>query len=861
MRRVVMLGAIVALMLGGIAHGDEKAKGTTHAVVVGVGSFADKEIKPRPTADSDARAVAAVLRDKSIGGVAEGNLALLLSKAEDKAKQGTKANILEAIGEAVKKAGKDDTLLIYFVMQGATAGEKACVFTTDSTFKDRTKDALFATEIEEKMKGLKAEHVFAFYDFNLKAYESKEAILAPDVSDFLRVALGLKEKDPDQEVPTGRVVFLSGSAIQPPVAVDGQGVFTKSFLEAVGGKADVEGYEADGVVTVDEARKHMEKVLPDLGKAAAKTNEEKEQRLFFRGRVNHHPLTRSPAAATTAEARLKKFGERATALSKEVIEEGTALLSQMPRLKALQELRKSYQKFADGDLSGEQLAAARERIKTSMQINADDAKAYADKVFEGLTFVRSYYIKKLNLGEMVGNGIKGLYRVADNAPLSDDLKARLEKAKELSDKEIKELLRDARMPLGRREDLDKNKDVELSMNFALRKFVDDYTMYVDQEKVAEMDKDIDGRFTGIGVQIRQDVARDGLLVVTPIRNSPAYRAGLLAGDLITEIIRESDNKGKPLPTPEVTSTKGMLVSDAVKLILGLPSTKLKLKVEREGEAAPKIIELTRDVIEVESVYGYKRNEKDDSWNYYIDPKNKIAYLYLTQFARNSATDMAKAIKQLQKEGVKGVVLDLRFNPGGFLDVAIDICDMFIDDGVIVSVRPGNTRDRERTFKGRSAGSFLDFPMVCLVNDGSASGSEILSACLQDHGRAVVMGERSFGKGSVQNVEKFPLTGGKIKLTTATFWPPSGRNLNKASTSGKEEEDWGVKPESQYTLKLERSEKEELFQRIYNWGVIPRRDIAPKEKPKEFKDRQLEMALEYLRSQIKLSRGDAPGKDG
>ena len=358
------------------------------------------------------------------------------------------------------------------------------------------------------------------------------------------------------------------------------------------------------------------------------------------------------------------------------------------------------------------------------------------------------------------------------------------------------------------------------------------------------------------MQIRRDIARDGLVVVTPIRNSPAYKAGVLTGDLITEIIREVDGKGVKLEPAQVTTTKGMETTDAVKLILGLPGTKVKLKIDREGTKDPIILEITRGMVEVESVYGYKRNEKDDSWDYYIDPKSKIAYIHLTQFARNSAVDMLKAVKQLQKDGVKGVILDLRFNPGGFLDVAVSICDMFIDDGVIVSVRPENKQDKERTIKGRHEGSYLDFPMVCLVNEGSASGSEILSACLQDHNRAVIMGERSYGKGSVQNVEPFAPTGGKIKLTTATFWPPSARNLNKASTGGKEEEDWGVRPDSSFELKLERAEKDQLFERIYNWGGIPRRDVKPKEAPKDFRDRQLEMALEYLRGQLKGTRADS-----
>jgi carboxyl-terminal processing protease len=868
--RLGAVAAAIALFTGGLTRADDKppeAKGPkpqTYAVVVGVGTFADKDIKPRTTADEDAKTIAGILTDKSIGGVPSDHVAVLLSEKDDKfgAKEGTKANILSAVGDAAKKVGKEDTLLIYMVMQGATAGEKPCLFATDSTFKDRVKNGLFGADLEEKFKDLKSEQVAVFLDFNLKAYESKEAMLAPNINDFVRVFLGVKEKDTDAEPPPGRVAFVCGFGTQPPVAAEKNGLFTKVMADALRGQADVEGYEPDGIVMLDEVHKYAEKAIQDLAQKYAKTNEEKQQRLVFVGRGVHFALTRNPDAAATAEARVKKYEERLkdAKLDKELAEQGEKLLARMPRLKAMQELRKSFQKFADGDLTADQLKQARDRIVAGMTLSEDDAKSFSEKTFEGLSFVKKYYIKKLNLGEMVAQGVRGMYRVTE-VNLPDDLKDKLTKAKDLSDKEVKDLLVEARKPLGKREDLESNKDVELAMNAAMRKFVDDYTTYIEKEKVPKVEKELDGRFRGIGVQIRRDIARDGLLVVTPIRNSPAYKAGVLAGDLITEIIRETDEDGKPFAAPEVTSTKGMETEDAVTLIMGLPTTKLKLKIDREGEPKPVTIELARDVVNVESVYGYKRNPKDDSWDYYVDPKNKIAYLYLTQFARNSAEDMLKAVKQLQKDGVKGVVLDLRFNPGGFLDVAVDICDLFIDDGVIVSVRPGNSRANERTIKGRHEGSYLDFPMVCLVNDGSASGSEILGACLQDHGRAVVMGERSFGKGSVQNVEKFPLTGGKIKLTTATFWPPSGRNLNKASTTGKEEEDWGVRPDKGYALKLDRAEKDELFDRIYNWGVIPRKDIPPKEAKKDFKDRQLEMALEYLRGQIKVSRGDTAGKDG
>jgi len=240
-----------------------------------------------------------------------------------------------------------------------------------------------------------------------------------------------------------------------------------------------------------------------------------------------------------------------------------------------------------------------------------------------------------------------------------------------------------------------------------------------------------------------------------------------------------DNNGKKLDPPEETSTKGMKVQDAVKLILGKPGTKVKVTIERAGEK-DREVEIARGLVEVESVLGHKR-KTDDSWDYYIDPQSKIAYIQLTQFARKSFIDMEKVVKQLDKDGVKGLILDVRFNPGGYLDVARDICDLFIDDGLIVTIKP--RVGEELAMRGKMDPSFQNFPMVCLVNGGSASGSEILAACLQDHHRAVIMGERSFGKGSVQNIQKFEATGGEIKLTTATFWRPNGKNLNKASTKG------------------------------------------------------------------------------
>jgi len=259
--------------------------------------------------------------------------------------------------------------------------------------------------------------------------------------------------------------------------------------------------------------------------------------------------------------------------------------------------------------------------------------------------------------------------------------------------------------------------------------------------------------------------------------------------------------------------------------------------------------------------GAKRKDSDE-WDFVIDPQNRIAYIRLTQFAKNSSRDMKKAVAELAAAngGIKGLVLDLRFNPGGLLTSAVDISDLFIDDGQIVTIKPRPGVGQEHTFHGEREGSYLNFPMVCLVNGGSASGSEIVSACLQDHKRAVIIGERSYGKGSVQNIMDFRPTGGQIKLTTATFWRPSGKNLNKSSTKGTDDEDWGVRPDKGFEIKLSRKERDDLMEYQRDAEIIPRRDIPAKEA-KSFKDRQLENALDYLRDQIKMASKAEPKKAG
>ncbi len=536
-------------------------------------------------------------------------------------------------------------------------------------------------------------------------------------------------------------------------------------------------------------------------------------------------------------------------LPKDVAQEGEHLLSEMPKLEAQQSLRKAYQQLADSKLDVDAFLAKRKAILEQTKLPERDASQFAMTVLRGARLVRDGFFKDTNQGTMIDNAIEGLYK-AINEKVPPSLKDKLSGIKTMKEVELLRVLSEARQQLGKREDLDKGKDISYALNAMLTK-IDKHTYYYDPDAAKALARDTSGKFSGIGVQIRKNNVKDQLQVVTPIFGSPAYKAGLKANDIIATIIREVDENGKKLPEPETIPTKGLTTEDAVKKILGKAGTPVRLMIEREGAKEPLEFNLIRGSVEVETVLGHKRNV-DDTWNYVIDPDNKICYVRLTQFSDNTARDLEKLMKQLYKAGIKGFVLDLRFNPGGLLDSAIKISDLFIDDGLIVTIRPRGAA--EMSYVGKADGSYTTFPMVVLVNGGSASASEIVSACLQDHGRCIVAGSRSYGKGSVQTIHSFD-TGagkGKLKLTTATFWRPSGRNLNRASTKGKEEDEWGVTPNAGFNLKLGTKEQYDLQEHLRDQEIIHPPGYVPSASKTDFRDRQLEMALEYLRGQIKTA---------
>ena len=276
--------------------------------------------------------------------------------------------------------------------------------------------------------------------------------------------------------------------------------------------------------------------------------------------------------------------------------------------------------------------------------------------------------------------------------------------------------------------------------------LDAHSSYLDKKASKEMSIATSGEFGGLGITVGM---RDGALtVISPIDDTPAFKAGVKSGDIILKI--------------NETSTIGITLDEAVNMMRGEPKSDIKLTIVRKGDNKPLEIAMKRDIIKVQSVFAKK-----------IEGEN-LLYLRISSFDTKVTNDLEKAIKE--NKDVKGIVLDLRNNPGGLLNQAIGVVDLFVKNGVIVSQKGRDVSDEEK-FEASKFGTKTDLPLVVLVNEGSASASEIVSGALQDHKRAILVGEKTFGKGSVQAV--LPIDNEKtenIKLTIAKYYLPSGRTI-------------------------------------------------------------------------------------
>lgn len=365
--------------------------------------------------------------------------------------------------------------------------------------------------------------------------------------------------------------------------------------------------------------------------------------------------------------------------------------------------------------------------------------------------------------------------------------------------------------------------------------LDPYSSYISPSDYRRFQEDIDQEFGGIGilVEFNQDTGR--LMVMSPLFDTPAARAGVRAGDAILAI--------------DGRDTLGMTFRDAVEMIRGKPGETVQLTILHVGEQTPIDVDIRRAIIPIESVLGDGRR-KDGRWEFQLEDDPRITYIRLINFGENTVTELSQV---LQGRKTEALILDLRDNAGGLLEAAVGTCSVFLNEGSIVTIR-GRDGEVHRTFEARGAALLGDrIPLIVLINHFSASASEIVAACLQDHGRATVIGQRTWGKGTVQNVIPIESGHAALKLTTASYWRPSGKNIHRLKDASDEDE-WGVRPDSGFEVKLTDEEASEVRQRRRRKDTGASPNAEPGKTPDEaavqpLDDPQLRRAVEYLQQQL------------
>ncbi len=353
--------------------------------------------------------------------------------------------------------------------------------------------------------------------------------------------------------------------------------------------------------------------------------------------------------------------------------------------------------------------------------------------------------------------------------------------------------------------------------------LDPHSQFLDPEEYKELKTDTQGKFGGLGIEIS---IKDGLLtVVTPIEDSPAWKAGIKSGDRIVKIENEL--------------TKNVTLSEAVKKLRGKPGTSVTITVLREDEF--KILDFTieREIITIQDVKHTQILE------------DHIGYIRLTEFREDSAKSFREALDTLKKQGADSLIVDLRNNPGGLLNVAIQITEEFLPEGKIIVSTKGRRPSQNTETRSTNTSHIVDWPMVVLINEGSASGSEILAGAVKDNNRAVILGTTSFGKGSVQSVIPLP-DGSGLRLTTSKYFTPSGKSIHGIGITP----DIEVKFEPPRKKEPEDDQAEKLDEIFYNVErkAPPKPEEKPTENKKEAEVREILLKDNQVRSAISVLKG-------
>jgi carboxyl-terminal processing protease len=375
-------------------------------------------------------------------------------------------------------------------------------------------------------------------------------------------------------------------------------------------------------------------------------------------------------------------------------------------------------------------------------------------------------------------------------------------------------------------EVDRRKLIEAGIR-GMMAHLDQHSVWIPPQSVKKLEEHIEQEFVGIGISASYTNGR--MEIVSPLPDSPAFKAGLRTGDVITEI--------------EGQSVTGMTPAEIGRLLsgpVGRPVTLTVLKpAVAEQPQESRTITVVRNTVHIPTVVGWQKNP-DLSWKHLLDEARGIGYVRITHFSSRTATELKTALEPLLTTGLKALVIDLRSNPGGLMDAAIEIADLFLDEGRIVSMK--GRRVAERLWKAKSGDTLPPIPLAVVVNRMSASASEVLSACLQDNNRAVIVGERTWGKGSVQKIIDLEDNRGALKLTMAHYLRPSGLNINRTATSGPDD-DWGVRPSDSCEVALTDEQWRSWIE--FREAADQQLAVAPGTPLPDFVDLHLDRAVERL----------------
>ncbi|MFW6033328.1 MAG: S41 family peptidase, partial [Phycisphaeraceae bacterium] len=363
--------------------------------------------------------------------------------------------------------------------------------------------------------------------------------------------------------------------------------------------------------------------------------------------------------------------------------------------------------------------------------------------------------------------------------------------------------------------------------------LDEFTGVIWPHDLEQFSRSTQGRFTGVGIRISREHGE--LTVDSPILGTPAYEAGIKAEDVIAEV--------------DSRPTTRWSLERAVREITGPEGTIVTLGIRREGREGLIEFPVRRSNIEIESILGWKHDD-GGGWDYFIDPEQRIGYVRMSQFLPQTADDLDVAISGMQEDGpINGLILDLRLNPGGLLQAAIDVTDRFVGEGPIVYTANAEGEPYPDPHKAHRHRTYPDFPIVVLINEGSASASEIVSGALQDYGRATVIGTRSFGKGSVQDIVELDRRRAWLKLTTRYYMLPLGRIIHRQPDAP----EWGIEPD--LTVEMTPQQMADAMELRQEVDVLHRQSEHVEDQPEAEEiltqgvDPQLEAALLVLKTRV------------